>query len=69
MALAARLLAARFGEQLVDHKTWVIAGDGCIQEGISHEAIDLTGHLGFSEQTVFWDNNGISIDGDMGLAS
>ena len=44
-ALAERILAARFGANLVDHRTWVIAGDGCLQEGISHEAIDLAGHL------------------------
>lgn len=69
MALAERLLAARFGEQLVDHKTWMIAGDGCLQEGISHEAIDLAGHLGLSKLTVLWDDNGISIDGDLELAS
>lgn len=69
MALAERLLAARFGDSLVDHKTWVIAGDGCLQEGISHEAIDLAGHLKLSRLTVFWDDNGISIDGDVGLAS
>ena len=69
MALAERLLGARFGEHLVDHNTWVIAGDGCLQEGISHEAIDLAGHLGLSKLTVFWDDNGISIDGDVGLAS
>ena len=46
MALAERLLAARFGEQLVDHETWVIAGDGCLQEGISHEALISPGILG-----------------------
>ncbi len=69
MALSERLLAARFGEQLLDHKTWVVAGDGCLHEGISHEAIDLARHLGHSKLTFFWDNNGISIDGDIGLAS
>ena len=69
MALAERLLSSRFGETLVDHDTWVIAGDGCLQEGISHEAIDLAGHLGLSRLTLFWDDNGISIDGDVGLAS
>jgi transketolase len=63
MALAERMLAARFGAELVDHYTYVIAGDGCLQEGISHEAIDLAGHLKLSRLIVFWDNNSISIDG------
>ncbi|MEO3998306.1 transketolase [Mesorhizobium sp. CAU 1732] len=63
MALAERMLAARFGTELVDHYTYVIAGDGCLQEGISHEAIDLAGHLRLSRLIVFWDNNSISIDG------
>jgi transketolase len=63
MALAERIMAARFGEKLVDHRTWVIAGDGCLQEGISHEAIDLAGHLKLGRLTVFWDDNSISIDG------
>ena len=67
--ISERLLAARFGEQLLDHKTWVIAADGCLHDSISHEAIDLGRHLGHSKLTVFWDNNGISIDGDMGPAS
>ena len=69
MALAERLLSSRFGETLVDHDTWVIAGDGCLQEGMGHEAIDLAGHLCLSCLTLFWDDNGISIDGDVGLAS
>jgi transketolase len=63
MALAERLLSERFGKQIVDHYTYVIAGDGCLQEGISHEAIDLAGHLKLSRLIVLWDNNSISIDG------
>jgi transketolase len=69
MALAERLAAAKFGDNLVDHRTWVIAGDGCLQEGISHEAIDLVGHLGLSKITLFWDDNNISIDGEVSLAT
>lgn len=67
-ALAERLLNARFGDDLVDHRTWVIAGDGCLQEGVSHEAISLAGHLGLSKLTVIWDDNNISIDGPVTLA-
>lgn len=69
MALAERIMAARFGEKLVDHRTWVIAGDGCLQEGISHEAIDLAGHLKLGRLTVFWDDNSISIDGGTELST
>lgn len=69
MALAERMMAARFGEDLVDHYTYVIAGDGCLQEGISHEAIDLAGHLGLSKLIVLWDDNRISIDGPTSLAT
>jgi transketolase len=68
MALAERLLAARFGDGLVDHHTWVIAGDGCLMEGISHEAISLAGHLKLAKLTVLWDDNAISIDGPTALA-
>ena len=68
MAIAERHLAARFGASLVDHRTWVIAGDGCLQEGVSHEACSLAGHLGLSKLTVLYDDNGITIDGGTELS-
>lgn len=68
MALAERLLAARLGSGLVDHRTYAIAGDGCLMEGISHEAISLAGHLGLGKLVVLWDDNSISIDGATSLA-
>lgn len=69
MALAERMLAARFGDALVNHRTYVVAGDGCLMEGISHEAIDFAGHLKLSKLTVLFDDNGITIDGATSLAT
>jgi transketolase len=68
MALAERNMAARFGKSLVDHRTWVIASDGDLMEGVSHEAGALAGHLGLNKLTVMYDDNHISIDGDTALA-
>ena len=69
MALAERMLNARFGHELVDHFTYVIVGDGCLMEGLSHEAIDLAGHLKLERLIVLWDDNGISIDGSTTLST
>ena len=63
MALAERMQNARYGNDLVDHYTYVIAGDGCLMEGISHEAIDMAGHMGLGRMIVMWDDNSITIDG------
>ncbi len=68
MAIAERNLRARFGEELADHFTYVIAGDGCLQEGVSHEAASLAGHLGLGRLVVIYDDNHITIDGDTDLA-
>ncbi|MCW2337428.1 transketolase [Sphingobium sp. B2D3A] len=69
MAMAERHLNATFGDPLVDHRTWVIAGDGCLMEGINHEAIGLAGHLGLGRLNVLWDDNKITIDGAVSLSS
>ncbi|MED5545612.1 transketolase [Novosphingobium decolorationis] len=69
MAMAERQLNATFGDDLVDHNTWVIAGDGCLMEGINHEAIGLAGTLGLGKLKVLWDDNDITIDGKTGLST
>ena len=69
MAMAERHLNAEFGNDLVDHRTWVIAGDGCLMEGINHEAIGLAGHLKLGRMIVLWDDNRITIDGDTDLST
>jgi transketolase len=68
MALAERALAAGYAD-LVDYYTYVIAGDGCLMEGVSHEAIDLAGHLKLSRLIVMWDDNAITIDGSTSLST
>ncbi|MGL4279612.1 MAG: transketolase family protein, partial [Albidovulum sp.] len=68
MALAERLTNARFGNKLIDHHTYVLAGDGCLMEGISQEAISLAGHLKLNRLIVFWDDNNITIDGKVSLS-
>ena len=69
MAIAERLTAARYGNAVCDHYTYVIAGDGCLMEGVSHEAIDLAGHLRLSKLVVLFDDNSISIDGPTSLST
>lgn len=69
MAMAERHLNAAFGDELVDHKTWVIAGDGCLMEGVNHEAIGLAGTLKLGRLNVLWDDNKITIDGDTSLST
>jgi transketolase len=68
MALAERLLAAQFGDDLVNHRTYVFCGDGCLMEGISHEAISLAGNLRLNKLILFWDDNSITIDGATSLS-
>src|ERR1700682_6044471 len=68
MALAERMRAAQFGDDLVDHRTYVLASDGDLMEGISHESIALAGHLKLNRLIVLFDDNGISIDGPLSLA-
>lgn len=69
MAIAERHLNSHFGDDLIDHRTWVVAGDGCLMEGINHEAIGLAGHLGLGRLIVLWDDNRITIDGAVELSS
>jgi transketolase len=69
MAIAERHLNATFGDDLVDHRTWVVAGDGCLMEGINHEAIGLAGHLKLGRVIVLWDDNRITIDGSTSLST
>ncbi|CAN7562223.1 transketolase [Aminobacter sp. LjRoot7] len=68
MALAERIMNAQFGDKLVDHYTYVLAGDGCLMEGISQEALSLAGHLKLNKLVVFWDDNNISIDGPISMS-
>lgn len=69
MAMAERILAAKYGEDVCNHYTYVIAGDGCLMEGISEEAISLAGHWKLNKLIVFWDNNNITIDGHVSDAN
>ncbi|HYN45495.1 MAG TPA: transketolase, partial [Allosphingosinicella sp.] len=69
MAIAERHLNAEYGDDLVDHRTWVVAGDGCLMEGVNHEAAGLAGHLALGRLIVFWDDNKITIDGATTLST
>ncbi|MFM9937741.1 MAG: transketolase [Novosphingobium sp.] len=69
MAMAERHLNSTFGDELVDHKTWVIAGDGCLMEGMNHEAVGLAGTMKLGRLNVLWDDNKITIDGDTSLST
>ncbi|KXG83813.1 transketolase [Agrobacterium bohemicum] len=68
MAIAERKLEEEFGSDLQSHFTYALCGDGCLMEGISHEAIALAGHLKLNKLVLFWDNNNITIDGEVGLS-
>jgi len=69
MAISEKLLAARLGKNIIDHKIYCLVGDGCLMEGISQEALSLAGHLNLDNLVVLWDNNSISIDGKTSLAT
>ncbi|MFT8554443.1 MAG: transketolase [Zymomonas mobilis] len=68
MALAERHLKAQFGEDIVNHRVWTIAGDGCLMEGINHEVVGIAARLGLGNLNVLWDDNGITIDGDVTIS-
>ena len=69
MALAEKIIAAKYGADVCNHYTYVIMGDGCLMEGISEEAISLAGHLKLNKLIAFWDNNNVTIDGNVNVAS
>ena len=69
MAIAERHLNAEFGGDLCEHQTWVVSGDGCLMEGINHEAIGLAGNLQLGHLNVLWDHNSITIDGSTSLST
>jgi len=69
MAMSEKILAARLGKEIIDHKIYCLAGDGCLMEGISQEAISIAGHLGLNNLVLLWDDNSISIDGNTNLAT
>ncbi len=68
-AIGEKMVAARHGDEICDHYTYVINGDGCLMEGVSHEAIDMAGHLKLNKLIVLWDDNNITIDGEVGVSS
>ncbi|MGN1063132.1 MAG: 1-deoxy-D-xylulose-5-phosphate synthase N-terminal domain-containing protein, partial [Alphaproteobacteria bacterium] len=69
MALAEKMLNARFGDDLVNHKTYAFVGDGCLMEGLSEEAISLAGHWRLNKLIVLWDDNAVTIDGATTIAT